>query len=122
MEGRARRRFEMLNKGPRWREDRRNDRSPPGRTGVSLECPAEGIHLLTLPELARGMGRAVMEFTAAREEIERADSLWLKPAPEVKLPDGFFDPNISKTTRRITNISGPARLKILAIIVFIGVG
>ena len=66
------------------------------------------------------MGRAVMEFTAAREEIERADSLWLKPAPEVKLPDGFFDPNISKTTRRITNISGPARLKILAIIVFIG--
>ena len=38
-----------------------------------------------LPELARGMGRAVREFTAAREEIEReltrSDS---SPAPEVK--------------------------------------
>ena len=41
-----------------------------------------------LPELARGMGRAVKEFTAAREEIERelthSDS---SPAPEVKSPD-----------------------------------
>ena len=38
-----------------------------------------------LPELARGMGRAVREFTAAREEIERelthSDS---SQAPEVK--------------------------------------
>ena len=41
-----------------------------------------------LPELARGMGRAVKEFTAARDEIERelahSDS---SPAPEAKLPD-----------------------------------
>jgi sec-independent protein translocase protein TatA len=41
-----------------------------------------------LPELARGMGKAVKEFTAAREEIERelahSDS---SSAPEVKLPD-----------------------------------
>ena len=40
-----------------------------------------------LPELARGMGRAVREFTAAREEIERelthSNS---SQAPEVKLP------------------------------------
>ena len=38
-----------------------------------------------LPELARGMGKAVREFTAAREEIERelthSDS---SQAPEVK--------------------------------------
>jgi sec-independent protein translocase protein TatA len=41
-----------------------------------------------LPELARGMGRAVKEFTAAREEIERelthSDS---RQPPELKSPD-----------------------------------
>jgi Sec-independent protein translocase protein TatA len=41
-----------------------------------------------LPELARGMGRAVREFTAAREEIERElTHSGSSPAPEVKLPD-----------------------------------
>ena len=56
VEGRARQPFETLNKEPRWREDRRNDRSPPGRTGVSLECPAEGIHLLTSGNFTSGAG------------------------------------------------------------------
>ena len=41
-----------------------------------------------LPELARGMGRAVKEFGAARDEIEKGLS---QPAPSgvppVKLPD-----------------------------------
>jgi sec-independent protein translocase protein TatA len=41
-----------------------------------------------LPELARGMGRAVKEFIAAREEIERelthSDS---RQPPELKSPD-----------------------------------
>ena len=41
-----------------------------------------------LPELARGMGRAVREFTAAREEIEKElTHSGSSPAPEVKLPD-----------------------------------
>ena len=41
-----------------------------------------------LPELARGMGRAVREFTAAREEIERElTHFGSSPAPEVNLPD-----------------------------------
>lgn len=41
-----------------------------------------------LPELARGMGRAVREFTAAREEIERElTHSGSSPAPEMKLPD-----------------------------------
>ena len=41
-----------------------------------------------LPELARGMGRAVREFTAAREEIERElTHSGSSPIPEVKLPD-----------------------------------
>jgi sec-independent protein translocase protein TatA len=41
-----------------------------------------------LPELARAMGRAVREFTAAREEIERElTHSGSSPAPEVKLPD-----------------------------------
>ena len=38
--------------------------------------------------VARGMGRAVREFTAAREEIERElTHSGSSPAPEVKLPD-----------------------------------
>jgi sec-independent protein translocase protein TatA len=41
-----------------------------------------------LPELARAMGRAVREFTAAREEIERElTHSGSSPAPEVKLPE-----------------------------------
>jgi sec-independent protein translocase protein TatA len=41
-----------------------------------------------LPELARAMGRAVREFTAAREEIERElTHSGSSPAPEMKLPD-----------------------------------
>ena len=41
-----------------------------------------------LPELARGLGRAVREFTAAREEIERElTHSGASPAPEMKLPD-----------------------------------
>jgi sec-independent protein translocase protein TatA len=41
-----------------------------------------------LPELARAMGRAVREFTAAREEIERElTHSGSGPAPEVKLPE-----------------------------------
>jgi sec-independent protein translocase protein TatA len=41
-----------------------------------------------LPELARGLGRAVREFTVPREEIERElTHSGSSPAPEVKLPD-----------------------------------
>jgi sec-independent protein translocase protein TatA len=41
-----------------------------------------------LPELARAMGRAVSEFTAAREEIEKElTHSGSSPAPEEKLPD-----------------------------------
>ncbi len=41
-----------------------------------------------LPELARAMGRAVRDFTAAREEIERElTHSGSSPAPEVKLPE-----------------------------------
>jgi sec-independent protein translocase protein TatA len=41
-----------------------------------------------LPELARAMGRAVREFTAAREEIEKElTHSGSSPAPEVKFPD-----------------------------------
>jgi len=41
-----------------------------------------------LPELARAMGRAVSEFTAAREEIEKElTHSGSSPAPEEKLPE-----------------------------------
>jgi sec-independent protein translocase protein TatA len=41
-----------------------------------------------LPELARAMGKAVREFTAAREEIERElTHSGPSPAPEGKLPE-----------------------------------
>ena len=41
-----------------------------------------------LPELARAMGRAVREFTAAREEIERElTHSGSRQPPELKSPD-----------------------------------
>jgi sec-independent protein translocase protein TatA len=38
-----------------------------------------------LPELARGMGRAVKEFSAARDEIEREQSVRPHWSSEVKI-------------------------------------
>ena len=41
-----------------------------------------------LPELARGMGRAVKEFNAARDEIERELS---QPGPNAVAPSKLMD-------------------------------
>jgi sec-independent protein translocase protein TatA len=41
-----------------------------------------------LPELARGMGRAVKEFSAARDEIERELS---QPGPNAVAPSKLLD-------------------------------
>ena len=43
-----------------------------------------------LPELARGMGRAVKEFSAARDEVERELS---QPGPKTVAPSKLLDSN-----------------------------
>ena len=69
MEGRARQRFETLNKGPRWREDRRNDRSHQAGQASVLNIPQRKFHLLTSRNFAQVPGLAKVSQLSPRAVV-----------------------------------------------------